>query len=310
MTRIGLLVVACFGLAGVWAAGQERATFSSSTDLVVLHVTVTDRRGGFVGGLTEESFEIFEDGYPQDISFFREQDAPVTVGLIVDHSGSMAKNRERVAAAVTAFAETSHPQDEFFAMAFNEFVQRLLPPDMRFTSSPSVIRDVLTTGIGAWGRTALYDALAAALDEVKQGHLERQVIVAVSDGGDNASRATFDETLKKAQISNAVIYTVALVDPLVTDQNPKLLRRFAEATGGRFFEPRGIERVPEALRQVNVDIRSSYTLAYAPTNTVRDDRLRLIRVLVTGPDRVRLNARTRVGYVAPPTAPSEGEGEP
>ena len=249
--RIGCLVVACVGLAGAWTSGQERATFSSGADLVVLHVTVTDRRERFVGGLTEESFGVLEDGKPQTLSFFREQDAPVTVGLLIDNSGSMAQNRARVVAAATAFAEQSHPEDEFFAMTFNERVERVMPAGSRFTSDPSVLRSALAAGLGVRGRTALYDAIAAAL-----------------------------------------------VDPLVRDGNPKLLRRVADATGGRFFRPSSVQRVDAALRDVSLDIRSSYTLAYVPSNPVRDGRLRRVRLNVVAPDGRRLVARTRMGYVA------------
>ena len=296
--RIGCLVVACVGLAGAWTSGQERATFSSGADLVVLHVTVTDRRERFVGGLTEESFGVLEDGKPQTLSFFREQDAPVTVGLLIDNSGSMAQNRARVVAAATAFAEQSHPEDEFFAMTFNERVERVMPAGSRFTSDPSVLRSALAAGLGVRGRTALYDAIAAALDEVGRGRRERKVIVVISDGGDNASTMTFAGTLLKAQASNAVIYTIALVDPLVRDGNPKLLRRVADATGGRFFRPSSVQRVDAALRDVSLDIRSSYTLAYVPSNPVRDGRLRRVRLNVVASDGRRLVARTRMGYVA------------
>jgi VWFA-related protein len=131
--------------------------------------------------------------------------------------------------------------------------------------------------------------------EVKR---ERQIIVVVSDGGDNASAATFAETLRKAQASNVVIYAVALVDPLVRDQNPKLLRRFADATGGRFFDPSGVARVDAALRDISLDIRGGYTLAYVPSNPLRDDTLRRIRVDVVSPGGRRLVAGTRAGYIA------------
>ena len=122
--------------------------------------------------------------------------------------------------------------------------------------------------------------------------------MAISDGGDNASKTNFTDTLRKAHASNAVIYAIALVDPLVPDQNPKLLRRFADATGGRFFDPRSVERVDEALREISLDIRSGYTLAYVPSNSLRDDTVRRIQVDVVGLDNRRLVGKTRAGYVA------------
>jgi len=296
--RTGCLVSMCIALAGVLTAGQETATFSSGAELVVLHVTVRDQRGSLVSGLTERSFNVLEDGTRQSLSFFREQDTPVAVGLLIDSSGSMAQNRDRVIAAVAAFAEASHPDDEFFALAFNESVKPLIPTESRFTSDPSVLRAALSAGVGAWGRTALYDGLAVALDELGRSQRERKVIVAISDGGDNASKTDFTETLRRAHASNAVIYAIALVDPLVPDQNPKLLRRFADATGGRFFAPRSVERVDEALREISQDIRSGYTLAYVPLNPHRDDTVRRIQVDVVGLDNRRLVGKTRAGYVA------------
>jgi VWFA-related protein len=288
----------CVALAGAATLGQKRATFSSSADLVVLHVTVRDHRGSFVSGLGTEAFRVFEDDVPQELSFFRSQDVPVSVGLLIDSSGSMAQNRGRVAAAVAAFAEASHPEDEFFALAFNERVQPVTPVESRFTDDPPTLRAALVAGVGARGRTALYDAISVAIDELRHSHRERQIIVVVSDGGDNASAATFAETLRKAQASNVVIYAVALVDPLVRDQNPKLLRRFADATGGRFFDPSGVARVDAALRDISLDIRGGYTLAYVPSNPLRDDTLRRIRVDVVSPGGRRLVAGTRAGYIA------------
>ena len=134
--RTGCLVSICIALAGVLTAGQETATFSSGAELVVLHVTVRDQRGSLVSGLTERSFSVLEDGTRQSLSFFREQDTPVAVGLLIDSSGSMAQNRDRVVAAVAAFAEASHPDDEFFALAFNESVKPVIPTESRFTSDP------------------------------------------------------------------------------------------------------------------------------------------------------------------------------
>jgi VWFA-related protein len=296
--RTAWFLTKCVALAGAETLGQERATFSSSTDLVVLHVTVRDHRGSLVSGLTAESFRVLEDDVGQELSFFRAQDTPVSVGLLIDSSGSMAQNRDRVVTAVAAFAEASHPEDEFFALVFNERVQPVVPAERRFTTDPPVLHAALAAGLRARGRTALYDAISVALDELGHSHRERQVIVVVSDGGDNASTATFAETLRKAQASNVVIYAVALVDPLVRDRNPKLLRRFADATGGRFFEPPGVARVDAALRDVSLDIRSGYTLAYVPRNPRRDGTLRRIRVDVVAPHGRRLVASTRMGYIA------------
>jgi VWFA-related protein len=279
---------------------QPRGHFSSSVDLVVLHATVTDRRGNFVLGLPQDAFIVYEDNRPQTLSFFRERSAPVTVGLLIDGSGSMIENRNYVAAAAEAFAEASRPEDEFFAMAFNDFPLPLMPAENPFTSEPSVLREVLAAGLETRGRTALYDAVRAALDKLAAGSRDRKVLIVVSDGADNASSSTFEQMLRKAQSSNAVIYTVAVVDRLPGERNPKLLRRIAAATGGLAFEPSRIEHVDDALKAIGVDVRNSYTLAYVPWNTARDGHVRRLRVSVRGPEGRPLKVRTRTEYIAAP----------
>ena len=137
--------------------------FSTGTDLVVLHVTVKDRQGQYVTGLTKEAFTVIESTQPQPISVFTSEDAPVTAGLILDNSGSMQPNRDRVIAAATAFAESSHPQDQMFALAFDEEVRPALPPSAPFTSDIPTLRDALIRTLSTRGRTALYDAIGAGL---------------------------------------------------------------------------------------------------------------------------------------------------
>jgi len=271
--------------------------FSARSELVVLHVTVKDKQGAYVRGLTSEAFTVLEDRQPQKIELFASQDAPVDVGLLVDSSGSMLPNRDRVAAAAGTFAETSNPQDEIFALAFNEWVRAALPPYAPFTSDAKTLRTALSAAIAAQGRTALYDAILAGLDYLTQGMEPRKVLVVVSDGGDNASTATFDEVLRKTQASNTVIYTIALADPVDRDANPGRLKRLAEATGGQAFEPREISAVADVLREIARDIRHTYTIGYIPANSARDGHFRRIRVRVTAPDHRGLSVRTRQGYV-------------
>lgn len=271
--------------------------FSARSELVVLHVTVKDKQGSYVSGLTSEAFTVLEDGQRQHIEFFASQDAPVDVGLLIDSSGSMRPNRERVVAAAGTFAETSNPQDEIFALVFNEWVRPALPARVPFTSDAETLRQALSTAISAQGRTALYDAILAGLEYLKKGSEPRKVLVVVSDGGDNASAATFEQVLRKTQVSNTVIYTIALADPLEHEANPKRLRQLAHATGGQAFEPRKITQVTDVLRQIARDIRSTYTVGYTPAQTERDGHFRRVRVLVAAPGRRGFSVRTRQGYV-------------
>jgi VWFA-related protein len=289
------------------AAGQV-PTFSTESDLVVLHVNIKDPRGAYVSGLAQGAFAVLEDGRPQTIRFFANEDGPVTVGLLIDSSGSMQPNRERVIAAATAFAEASNRNDEMFALAFNENVRAALPPTAPFTNDVAVLRDALARTIHARGLTGLFDAISAGLDYLGRGNHERKILVVVSDGGDNASRTSFDEVIRKTQASNAVIYTVALVDPLERDANPKLLKQIARASGGEAFAPRDIREITEVLRHIARDIRQTYTIGYVSTNSARDGAFRLVRVIVDAPNRRRLVVRTRAGYLSgAPKARGEGE---
>ena len=283
---------------GVQLPEPQAPLFSARAELVVAHVTVKDRRGAYVTALPREVFRISEDGVPQRIDFFSGEDSPVTVGFLVDSSGSMREGRERVIAAATAFAEASSSQDEIFALAFNEHVRAALPSSMPFTSDASVFRVALAGAMGAQGRTAVYDAISNGLSYVAKGHHPRRVLVVVGDGGDNASTTTFEQVLREAQASNAAIYTVGIIDPLEREANPGLLRRLAQATGGEAFFPRRVDDVDEVLRKIADDIRHSYTLGYVSSNSARDGQFRRIRVVVTDPARRPLRVRARDGYRA------------
>ena len=271
--------------------------FKARSDLVVLNVAVTDARGGFVSGLPRDAFKIIDEGQPQKIEFFAEQDAPATIGLLIDASGSMLENRDRVIAGITEFARASHPDDEFLPLIFNEQMTSVLSHG-RFTSDPMELRDVLTATLAARGRTAFHDALAEAVGEVGRGRYERKVLIVLSDGGDNASKLSLDQAFDRVLASNVVIYSIALIDPLALDKNPKALRRLADGTGGLAFEPANVSVVSRAFQSIAHDIRSRYTVAYAPPDSKTDGRLRRVRVVIESPGRTGLKVRTRTGYIS------------
>jgi Ca-activated chloride channel family protein len=255
-------------------------------------------KDAYIGGLTQDAFEVFEDGVRQAISFFTTEDSPVTVGLLIDSSGSMQPNRDRVITAASVFAEASNPDDELFALTFNETVRSAFPDTAPFTGDPVQLRDAVTRVFRTYGRTALFDAIGAGVDYLGRGHHERKVLVVVSDGGDNASHMTFNEVLTTTEATNVVIYTVALVDPLERDANPKLLKRIAEASGGEAFEPASSGQITQVLQHIARDIRHTYTVGYASSNEARDGSFRKIRVIVHAPGGRRLVVRTRGGYLA------------
>jgi Ca-activated chloride channel homolog len=287
-------------------AAQEQAAkpdFSTRSELVVLHVAVKDRKGGYVGGLGQDAFRVLEDKQPQQISFFHNQDAPVTVGLVIDASGSMAPNRSMVIAASMAFSKAMNPQDEFFVLGFNEHIHRPLPAEKPFTNVEPVLRVALVQAIHARGQTAIYNAVTAGLEYVQNGGFERQVLIVLSDGGDNASNTTRAQVLANAQASNAVIYTIALVDPMDPEADPGFLKQLSESTGGVAFRPKKVEEVEEILQVVARDIRNMYTIGYVPSDEAAARRegkenLRRVAVDVRLPTGQKLAVRTRRAYLA------------
>ena len=296
------LVFAAFAAPSAQAP-DAKPNFSSQSELVVLHVAVKDRKGGYVGGLGQESFRVVEDRRPQEISFFNSQDAPVTVGLLIDASGSMAPNRNMVISASMAFSKAMNPQDEFFVLGFNEDIHTPLPADKPFTNSEPVLRVALVQAIKARGQTAIYDALNTGLDYVQKGGFERQVLIVLSDGGDNASETTRARVLANAQASNAVIYTIALVDPMDPEADPGFLRQLSDATGGVAFRPKSARQIEEILQQVARDIRNMYTIGYVPSDAAissraRKEALRRVAVDVRLPTGQKLAVRTRRAYLA------------
>lgn len=282
------------------SAPQDRPTFKANSELVVMHVSVRDRGGRYLSGLTRDAFTVIDDGKPQTLEMFSAEDVPASIGLLIDNSNSMRPSRDRVVAASVAFARNSHPQDEIFVLTFNETVRHAWGPRLIADTDSATFSTAVSEAIVARGMTALYDGIVSGLARLQQAAHTRQVLIAVSDGGDNASHATLDDVLKGVHESDATVYAVAVVDPLVREgSNPKLLRRLAEATGGEFFYPRRAEDVPEAFERIAKDISSAYTLAYIPTKGIagaQEGRRRAVKVYVRAPDGRVLNVRTRNGY--------------
>lgn len=290
------------------AAAQAPATFRSRADVVVVHAMVEDRRGAAVTGLTAADFLVYEDNHPQEISHFAATDAPASIGLLIDNSTSMMSKRDRVIASAMQFAALSHPQDEIFALAFNERVREAWPPGILQQSDLVVLGARLRQAISARGQTALYDALHEALDRLASSVHARQVLVVVSDGSDNASAHRREFTLQRVGAASAMVYTVILRDPVDRDGDPGFLRQLSSHTGGEAFTPEDVDEIPDALEHIARDIRATYTLGYVPRNQARDGTTRTLRV-VASRDGQPLKVRTRSGYVAPSTPPTGGGGD-
>jgi VWFA-related protein len=285
------------GPASLSRARTQPSTFSAKSELVVLHVLVRDHRGAYVGGLQQRAFSVYEEQQPRPIKFFLSEDAPVTIGLLIDSSGSMAPVRDRVIAASAAFIESSNSRDEVFVLVFNDTVHPVLEPSAPFTGDVRVLRRALTDVFAPAGRTALYDAIDSGLRYVRHGSRERHALVVLSDGGDNASHTGFAATLAAARASNAIVYTVALVSPSNDIADPDRLAKFAETSGGTAFVPADIAGVEQAFQQISLDLRHRYTIGYERAAGGRPGFHR-IHVDVRGPDGRKLVTRTREGYDA------------
>jgi Ca-activated chloride channel homolog len=298
-----LFILPGFALAQEISPSQSRHsddqyTISVSVEMVVLNATVRNRNGVLVSGLGKEDFQVYEDGIPQQIEFFSHDDIPVTVGLVVDNSGSMRTKRPEVISAALAFARSSNVEDQMFVVSFNEYVYLGLPDDEPFTDKEAQLEAALSK-ITANGMTALYDAVAVALRHLKKGNRDKKVLIVISDGGDNASKRNLAEILAMAGQSDAIIYTIGVFDPEDPDRNPNALQRLAKATGGEAFLPSSVKEVFPICKQIAHDIRNQYSIAYLPTNGKRDGTYRAIEVHAGTPNRGRLSVSTRAGYYAP-----------
>lgn len=298
-----LLLIAPVAYAGQLAppAGQDQdsESFRIKVDvaLVVLHATVTDREGCMISTLGEQDFKVYEDGVPQRIRLFSNEDIPVTVGLVVDHSSTMRPKLAEVSAAARTFVQSSNREDEMFVINFNEKVSLGLPGRTRFANNTAELESAIITA-PTGGETALYDAIAKGLEELQAGSRDKKVLIVVSDGGDNASTQSLPQVMKRARQSSAVIYTIGIFDEEDPDRNPGVLKRLAQATGGEAFFPDQLSQVVSICERIARDIRHQYTIGYVPSNPARDGSYRTIRVLARAKDHGRLSVRTRTGYIA------------
>lgn len=298
-----LLLTAVAGYAG--SRGQpvrpspDPDAFRISVDvpLVVLHATVSDRQDTVVTDLRQQDFEIYENRVSQRIQVFQNEDIPVTVGLVIDHSSTMRPKITEVTAAARTFARFSNPEDEIFVVNFHEIASLGLPIGIRFTHNIAALQDAMMTA-PTGGQTALYDAIAMGLRELQAGSRDKKVLIVVSDGGDNVSKLGLEQVMKLVEQSSAVIYTVGLFDEQDPDRNPSVLKLLARATGGEAFLPGQVGEVVAICERIARDIRHQYTFGYAPSNPARDGSYRAIRVLARAKGHDRLSVRTRTGYIA------------
>ena len=285
-------------------AGRDPAGFTISTnvELVILDASVTDAKGGSVPALERDDFRVYEDNKLQHIKHLSHADIPVTIGLVVDNSGSMRPKRSEVVTAALALVRAGNPRDEVFVVNFNDKVRWGLPPTVPFTDDTQMLREALMKG-KAQGRTALYDALSDSLQHLNMGQRDKKTLVVMSDGGDNASKLLWSDVLTRAQKSQATIYTIDIFDDNDPDRHPDILRKLAQVSGGQYFRVDKLPEIESVCQKIAADIRARYTIAYAPSHLDSGPPLHVVKVTASTPSRQRLIVRTRSQYVSPARTP-------
>jgi Ca-activated chloride channel homolog len=310
-----LAALAAALLGAVPLAAQQRSITPSQEDtgtvirtdvrLVVLHTTVVDKNDHLVTNLPQTAFSVTENGVKQEVRKFKREDVPVSMGLIIDNSGSMRNTRARVEAAAMALVKDSNPDDEVFVVNFNDDAFLDNPHGKDFTSSQAELEEALTR-IDSRGGTAMRDAIRMSIDHLKQkAHKDKKVLVVVTDGDDNGSLVTLENLVKAAQQSEVLLYGIGLLneeEKSKAKHAKRALETLAEATGGETYFPKEVAEVDRIAHQVARNIRSQYTIQYTPSNAAMDGSYRQIKVAVTGPNKPV--ARTRSGYWATPDQPA------
>ncbi|HZZ39145.1 MAG TPA: VWA domain-containing protein [Acidobacteriaceae bacterium] len=273
--------------------------FRVDTNIVLVPLTVTDPMDRLVTGLEKQNFAIYEEGHSQAIRSFACDDAPVSIGVILDLSGSMSNKVVRARGAVIQFMKTSNPQDEFFVIGFND--RPYLITD--FTSSPDDVEARLAT-VQPGHRTALLDAIYMGLEKMKEAKYRRKALLVVSDGGDNNSRYTENEVRSAVKEADVQIYSIGIFDPeaaTIEERNgPLLLNDVSNATGGRLFRVDDLSEMGDIATRISAELRNEYVLGYKTDDPRMDGKWRKVKVkLLPPPGLPQLTVHARTGYYAP-----------
>jgi Ca-activated chloride channel family protein len=279
-----------------------KANLRVDTTVVQIPVTVTDQLNRFVTGLEKENFRVFEDKNEQTVSYFSSEDAPLSVGIVFDTSGSMGAKLDKSRQAVSQFFKSANPEDEFFLVEFNDRPELVNP----FTANLEDIQNKLTF-TQSKGRTALLDAVYLALHTMKKAHNPRKALLIISDGGDNSSRYTESEIKNLVREADVQIYAIGIFEPIGARgrtaeelSGPGLLSEIAEQTGGRHFPVENLNDLPDIAAKIGIELRNQYLLGYKPSNSGRDGKYRRVQVKLVQPRGLPpLRASWRLGYYAP-----------
>src|SRR5215469_12566925 len=284
------------------ATPNPRANIRVDSTLVLIPVTVTDPYNRFVTGLEKENFKVFEDKKEQDIVQFSSEDAPLSIGVVFDCSGSMGNKLEKSRQAVAQFFKAANPEDEFFLVQFNDTADLVQP----FTQNLEEIQNRLTF-TQSKGRTALLDAIYLALHEMKKGKNPRKALLLISDGGDNSSRYTENEIKNLVKEADVQIYAIGIYEPVGSRSRspeelsgPGLLTEIAEQTGGRQYAVENLAELADIAAKIGVELRNQYVIGYSPHNQERDGKYRRVEIKLSQPRGLPpLRAYWRHGYYAP-----------
>ena len=270
--------------------------------LVLINVTVTDPLNRFVTGLEKEHFRLYEDKIEQEISQFSSEDAPISIGLVFDTSGSMGSKMQKSRQAAAEFFKTANPADEFFLVQFNDRPELTVP----FTTDTDKLQSTLTF-TQSRGRTALLDSVYLAMHEMKKAHNPRKALLVISDGGDNSSRYTETEIKNAVREADVQIFAIGIYESMSgrgrtpeEAAGPSLLNELAEQTGGRAYAVENIAELPDIAAKIGIELRNEYILGYTPKNRERDGKYRRVQVKLNQPRGLPpLKAYFRLGYYAP-----------
>ena len=274
----------------------DRYVYRSQVNEVTLSAVVLDSKRHLVTNLAATNFAVFEDNQPQKITFFRREDIPVSLGIVIDNSGSMRSKRAAVSKAVLNLIQASNAQDEVFVVNFNDDSYL----DQDFTSKTELLREALDR-VDSRGGTALYDAVIASADHLAKGaKKEKKVLLVVTDGVDNESRESLEQAIRKVQDDNGpTIYTIGILgDEPGIKRARRALQSLSDQTGGVAFFPKDLAEVDEISQEVAKDIRNQYTITYKPTNPRSNGGYRKVKVEARAPGYKDLQVRTRDGYFA------------
>jgi VWFA-related protein len=281
---------------------ERRSNIRVDSTLVLINVTVTDPLNRFVTGLEKEHFKLLEDKVEQKISHFASEDAPLSIGLVFDCSGSMGSKLQKSRQAAAQFFKTANPQDEFFLVQFNDRPELAV----KFTTNTEEIQNRLTF-VQSKGRTALLDAIYLAMNEMKRARNPRKALLVISDGGDNSSRYTESEIKNLIREADVQVYAIGIFEPMGSRgrtaeelSGPGLLSEIAEQTGGRHFPVDNLNELPDVAAKIGIELRNQYVIGYTPSNQERDGKYRRVSVKLIQPKGLPpLRAFWRLGYYAP-----------